>query len=433
MSRRFRTVAWQVRGDDGVSLVEVCVAALVMAVAVTGVLGAMGSGISLVGHSRQRSTGVALAQERLERILGYPYADVAVSNSPAPTHTADGPDSKLSSDGLRLDVGNGQFEPLFLKTSGVVTHVDPAYTPPGTNTEFSVYQYVTWVDDPNVNPSTTDYKRITVSVVWNYPVNSGPEHTVTQSTFMSEGEVLTGTPTPTPSADPSGAPTPTPPPTSTPTPTPAATSCPGDNVPPSDGSITVQSGSGAEIGYTNSKIVSVALRATDSCAPITAELSNDGTTFATAATLTSAIVSTPTWTIPSGDGVKSIFARFRDAAGNVSGIVSGSITLDQTVPTAFAGLTPSNCVGDVRSATFTWSATNEGASNFLTYRFFRQIDTNTATVEAVTATRSVSNTFDRNKKPVKFWVLAYDKAGNVSGSSNVITFTANNSCAYTST
>jgi hypothetical protein len=411
------------------SLVEVCIAALVMAVAVTGVIGAMGSGMSIVGHSRQRSTGVALAQERLERILGYPYDDVAVSNSPAPTFSADtlSPDNKLSPDGLSYNVGNGTFEPLILRTGGVVTHVDPTYTPPGTTTEFSVYQYVTWVDDPNVT-GTTDYKRVTVAVVWNFPVNGGPKHTVTQSTYMSEGEVLTSTPTPTPSASPSGGPSPTS--TPSPTPTPVTASCPGDTTEPTGGTMSVLSGSGAEVGYTNSNIVSIELGATDLCAPLTAELSNDGTTFTTSTTLTSGVTSSPTWTVPTGDGVKTIFARFRDGTGNTSGIISGAITLDQTVPTSFTGLAPSNCDADIRSATFNWSPTNEGSSNFLTYRLFRQIDTNTATVEAVTATRSVSNMFDKNKKPVKFWVKAYDKAGNASGSSNVITFTANNSCVY---
>ena len=428
---RTRAHAQRLRGDRGTSLVEVCIATLVMAVAVTGVIGVMGSGMSLVGHSRQRSLGVALAQERLERIHGYPYEDVALNTSPAPARSQDpaSPDHRLSADGTRYDVGDGSFEPLVVSDAGSVTHIDPAYTPPGTDTEFSVYQYVTWVDDPNV-AGTTDYKRITVVAVWNYPVNSGPRHMVTQSTYMSGGDVSARTPGPTgtPSATPSATPTPV----ATPVPTPDPGVCPGDTNTPTGGQIEVLSGSGAEIGYTNSTIVSVRLAAVDGCSPLTAELSNDGTSFSTAATLTSGAPSTTTWTVGGGDGTKTISARFRDGAGNTSAVVSETVTLDRAAPASFGGLAPSNCAAHVRSATFTWGPTNEGSGNFLTYRLFRQVDTSPVTVEAVTAGRSISNTFDPNKKPVKFWVRAYDKAGNASNSSNVITFTNNNSCTHTS-
>ena len=42
---------------------------------------------------------------------------------------------------------------------------------------------------------------------------------------------------------------------------------------------------------------------------------------------------TKTWTLPSGDGDKTVFAQFRDAAGSVSSTVSASITLDTKAPT----------------------------------------------------------------------------------------------------
>ena len=42
---------------------------------------------------------------------------------------------------------------------------------------------------------------------------------------------------------------------------------------------------------------------------------------------------THTWTLPSGDGDKTVEARYRDVAGNVSDVVSDTITLDQTPPT----------------------------------------------------------------------------------------------------
>ncbi len=40
----------------------------------------------------------------------------------------------------------------------------------------------------------------------------------------------------------------------------------------------------------------------------------------------------PDWTLLPGDGVKTVYARFRDEAGNVTGVVSSDITLDMTPP-----------------------------------------------------------------------------------------------------
>jgi hypothetical protein len=47
-----------------------------------------------------------------------------------------------------------------------------------------------------------------------------------------------------------------------------------------------------------------------------------------------AAAATKAWTLPSGDGVKTVYVQFRDAAGNVSAAeISDTITLDETPPT----------------------------------------------------------------------------------------------------
>ena len=41
------------------------------------------------------------------------------------------------------------------------------------------------------------------------------------------------------------------------------------------------------------------------------------------------------WTLSSGDGLKTVYVRFQDSAGNVSSVAMASITLDTTPPQAF--------------------------------------------------------------------------------------------------
>lgn len=90
-------------------------------------------------------------------------------------------------------------------------------------------------------------------------------------------------------------------------------------------------------GYAKSTSVNLTLSATD---PILADttagsgvtqmqFSNDNTTWSTL----EAYATTKSWTINSGDGAKTIYVKFKDAAGNVSNAYSVSFTLDTVAPT----------------------------------------------------------------------------------------------------
>lgn len=98
-----------------------------------------------------------------------------------------------------------------------------------------------------------------------------------------------------------------------------------DTTPPS-GSITINSGTTA----TNNTSVSLTLSATDNSGSVAQmQFSNDGTTYSAA----EAFATSKTWTLTSGDGTKTVYAKFKDAAGNWSIAVSDTITLDTTPPT----------------------------------------------------------------------------------------------------
>jgi Tfp pilus assembly protein PilV len=400
--------------ERGSHLVEVAVAALVMSVAVIGVIGSMGSGMQLVGHARQRSSASAVAQERLERARSIPYERVATYEQPTHNSDPDHPDNRVSTDNASYLVEDGPTEPLIVDTvDGALKHLDDPFTL--GNTEFSVHQYVTWVDDATI-AGTQDYKRVIAIVTWKFPVQSGSTRRVFFSTFVSDGTVSVPTPSPVPS--PTAGPTPTP---SAPPPTADPGSCPGDTSPPV-GTFELLSGAGAEQGYTNATTVQVGLTATDPCADIVAELSNDGSNFTPTATVLSGEPTSITWTIPGVDGSKTVHARFRDGAGNTSSPMTDELILDETKPTTPGDLREVNCSlsGPDRTVTLTWNGASD--TNFLGYRLYRSIEQAAYQAVATTGTVSASDTTRKNLNSVQYVVRSYDQAGNESEDSNALSF-----------
>lgn len=117
-------------------------------------------------------------------------------------------------------------------------------------------------------------------------------------------------------------------PTPTPTPTPIDTIVP-------IGSISINSGD----SYTNSTTVTLNLSATDNVGVTGYYLSADSNKPSASdpgwvsVSSTTSFSTSFSYTLSSGDGSKTLYAWFKDAAGNVSDTASGSITLDTTAPT----------------------------------------------------------------------------------------------------
>ncbi|HXH80078.1 proprotein convertase P-domain-containing protein [Nocardioides sp.] len=92
------------------------------------------------------------------------------------------------------------------------------------------------------------------------------------------------------------------------------------------GSVSINAGAAT----TKSTAVTLSLSATDP-APSTGvtqmRFSNDGTTYSAF----QPYATTAAWSLSAGDGVKTVFAQFKDGVGNVT-TVSDTITLDTTVP-----------------------------------------------------------------------------------------------------
>jgi Tfp pilus assembly protein PilV len=411
MRRRLRRLA----DEQGLGLIECTVATGVMGIAVAGLAGAMTMGMGVTGLARQRSAASLLAAERIERARNVVYSQVALNSQPAHSADPDSPDAAVSVDGTSYDVGGGVYEPLVVDTAdGAVRHVeDPVVV--GT-TELYIYQYVTWVDD-NAD-AVFDYKRVTAVVTWRRALRNGVSSRIAMTTFIGKGSVTIpeATPTPAPSA------TPGPSPTASPTPTPGA--CPGDTTPPA-GSVSIASGAGAETGYTNSLTLQVRVGASDACSTIDAELSNDAQSFARVTTLAPDAPATVAWSIPVGDGTRTVYARYVDAAGNVSPVVSAAIVLDQTKPTVPGDLRHSTCWldGNDRTVMLTWDPSSDASLSG--YRLYRSIESGAFTAVTTTSGASMTDTTLKTYDSVRYLVRAYDRAGNESNDSNIKTYTKN--------
>ena len=118
------------------------------------------------------------------------------------------------------------------------------------------------------------------------------------------------------------------------------------------GSISVANGAAA----TNNRAVTLNLTCSDmgsSCANMA--FSNNGTTYGSQVTYSA----THSWTLTTGDGSKTVRAKFYDAVGNVSSVYSDSITLDTVAPTVPA---PSDQGTWRDSTSLTFRGTPEGST-----------------------------------------------------------------------
>lgn len=405
-------------GDEsGFTLIELMAALSILSIAFFALVMAASTGLRLVAQGKQRSAAVEVANARLEHARNIPYAQVGLDTQPAHDTDAANPDYFVSGDGTGYDhAGTGTYEPLVVDAAaGQLAHVE---TPVSVGeTLLTIYQYVTWVDDPDV-VGTNDYKRLTIVASYIAAIPAGRAREVRAAAlFTTEGVIITGagigaslgssgTPTPTPSPTPSGP-------------------CGGDDDGPT-GDFAIVSGTGAEVGFTASTTISMSVGPVDACGPITFKFSNNNVTYGTAATYDPANP-TGTWTIPAGDGLKQVWARFTDALGNTSTHGPQSISLDQTAPTTPGTLTRSvTCSGVNRTVSLSWGVSTD--ANLLGYRVLKSTNGGAFSAIVSTGATTESNTDLKTLDSLAYKVVAYDKAGNKSAESNQISL-AKNQCS----
>lgn len=174
-----------------------------------------------------------------------------------------------------------------------------------------------------------------------------------------------------------------------------------DLLPPT-GSIVINGGA----AIANSATVSLTLSATDNSGTVAQmQFSKDGVNFF----VFEPYATTRTATLTAGQGVNTIYVRFRDRAGNVSAIYSDSIIFDTTPPTGSILINAGAASSESPAVTLTLSATD---ANGVTEMQFSKDGTNFFAFEPYATTRAATLSAGLGVNTI--YVRFKDGAGNVS-------------------
>jgi len=135
--------------------------------------------------------------------------------------------------------------------------------------------------------------------------------------------------------------------------------------------------------------------------------SNDNTSWST----WEAYAATKSWSLTAGDGAKTVYAQYRDNAGNISTSFSDGIAFDGTAPTGLISIDGGAATTSSTSVTLSLVAVDTGGSALSQMRFSNDNSTWSAW-EGLAVTKSWSLTAGDGAKTV--YAQYRDNAGNVS-------------------
>ena len=106
-----------------------------------------------------------------------------------------------------------------------------------------------------------------------------------------------------------------------------------------------------------------------------------------------------------------------------------TVLLDQTKPPVPTSFRQQTCTisGNDRIATFNWDAGSPVDVNHSGYRLYRSVESGPFTAVSTTPSLALTDTSPKNYASVRYLVRAYDKAGNESVDSSILSY-AKNKC-----
>ena len=131
---------------------------------------------------------------------------------------------------------------------------------------------------------------------------------------------------------------------------------------------------------------------------------------------TRAYASTQPWTLTSGNGTKTVYVKWRDAAGNWSAVKTDTIILDATAPTVTAprrGLSTGPIVGGRVPVRVPWSGSDAG-SGIARYELQGSTNGGAWTTLSSSITTPSASLRLATETTYRHRVRAVDKAGNTS-------------------
>ena len=393
------------------TMVELMVAISIIAIIMSGLALSIGVNYKSVALSRARQVAESAANKRLEELRDVDYADMALDVQPVHSTDPDNPDYWVSTSGVNYDVtGTGDNEVLIVGGNGV-QHIESPVTI-GT-TVVDIYQYVTWVDDPAI-AGTQNMKRLSVVVKYHTIPTVGGAKILRESVVLTNGTVALGASSGS-STTTSTSTTTTTTPTSTTT---VASAC---------GTFSIAGSSGASTGYTSSTTVTITMALSGCGSDVKANFSNDGGATWSSDYSYSSSATTLAWTLATGDGTKTVSGRARDGSASPTMLNSRSIVLDTTKPATPGSFSRSgSCAGNNRTVNLSWAAASD--TYLVGYHVYRSTDGVSWVLIKSTAFLNASDTNDKRLTSVRYYVTAYDSAGNESNASSIISL-AKNQCS----
>src|SRR2546423_1884918 len=160
------------RDESGFMLLEVMVAALILAIGILAVVGVFDSSRRLTTISEKNEVIAHRAELELERIQAMPFAAVALTSTPAHSTDSGDPDFYVSGSpaSYRWDQGSSgpRTDQLVVDgTNGQIAHVN-TWNDGQSRLSGTIYRYVTQVNDACCSGSNYA-RRVTIAVT----VNSG--------------------------------------------------------------------------------------------------------------------------------------------------------------------------------------------------------------------------------------------------------------------
>jgi Tfp pilus assembly protein PilV len=187
MNKRIR-----VGREDGFTMVEVLIAAVILVVGIFAVIAAFDAVRRLGSNNESQTVRAQVAEKDLQQIISQGYDAIGLSSTP--THSTDPSNPNYyvitgTPPKFQWDLTNPtRVENLCTASTGCTGSIAPGPTAWSSGGESgNIYRYVTWVDDAcgsSSCPSTTDFKRVTLMITQTN-VN-GPDKPLLVSTLVSD-------------------------------------------------------------------------------------------------------------------------------------------------------------------------------------------------------------------------------------------------------
>jgi hypothetical protein len=157
-------------GEAGLTIIEVVVAAVVLAMGAMATFGILASAAKNSQRAKATQVALDLAQEEMERLRAIPYDDLAISRVPTPSTSSLSPNYRVAGTSFALQRSPvGESEPLVVAESGFSPESEfVSGNPKAGGVTGTMYRYVVWRNDASCPeeecPGSEDYKQVVVAV-----------------------------------------------------------------------------------------------------------------------------------------------------------------------------------------------------------------------------------------------------------------------------